>query len=674
MSDLSIPGVTSKYNTQKVIDALMEVERAPLKRMQADVATSQQKKTAWQELTRRLSGLRDGARGLYGFQNPFADKIAGSSDEKVFTASATRTASEETRSIHVRRVATADRFLSAPLPRDFVVAPGEYGFRVGDKEAKLSFRGGSVKEFVDALNSRAGSVVRASIVNDTKSTQVLLIEGTLTGASNRLTFLGASVDLATKAGMLERSLTASRSLALSPATVAAWEKTGAGAWSIAEGALTLPPGGEAKIPVRPSLPLNPNMVLELSVRTERLPEDAVPEVKPPPGPAVPPTGSVEYGGIRILSDPSLAPLPPWTPPPPPPRVNDMQVLFIEADGRLISLPEVADSKDFTKVQVPVGEMAVSLDAIALRNRNTHRRVDVRDIAVFDKTQRGDYVPTRALSQAGDAELEMDGIRVTRPTNAIDDLVPGVTLTLKAAGAAPVDLTVRRDVEKIVEQVLTLVGSYNRAITDIDVLTRKDVTVIDAAGYLTDEERKKAGESLGLLVGDLSLSQLKSAMQTTMMNPYPTSRGRDLALLAQIGISTDTRAPGSGGIDKARLRGYLEVDEAKLTDAVQRWPDAVKDLFGSDTDGDLAVNAGAAFSLDTLLRSYVATGGILPQRMTTLDRAIADKNREITAYNRHLDDYLAQLKRKYGQMEGALGTLEKNSQAIQNFNRQNTPNP
>ena len=27
MSDLSIPGVTSKYNTQKIIDALVEVEK-----------------------------------------------------------------------------------------------------------------------------------------------------------------------------------------------------------------------------------------------------------------------------------------------------------------------------------------------------------------------------------------------------------------------------------------------------------------------------------------------------------------------------------------------------------------------------------------------------------------------------------------------------------------------
>jgi flagellar hook-associated protein 2 len=349
----------------------------------------------------------------------------------------------------------------------------------------------------------------------------------------------------------------------------------------------------------------------------------------------------------------------------------MQVLFLQGGGKSTPLPEIADSAEFTKVQVPVGELAETMDGLTLRNRNTHRRIVVRDISVFNRTQRGDYVPVKSLAEAGDARLEMDGIEVTRPSNLIDDLVPGVTLTLKSPGAGPVELSVRRDVESITRQIVSLVGAYNRAITDIDVLTRKDPAIIAGADYLTDEEKKKAGESLGLLFGDLALQQLKSSLQTTMMNPYPTSKGRDLTLLAQVGIATDTRAPGSATIDKTRLRGYLEVDEAKLAAAIESSPDAVKELFGSDTDGDLVVNTGAAFALESLLRPYVATGGILPSRVSTLDRSLAAKGREIADYNKHLDDYLAQLRKKYGQMEGALGTLEKNSQAIKNFNSQNS---
>ena len=99
MSDLSIPGVTDKYNTQKIIDALMAAKREPLTRMQKELGVEQQKKTVWQDVTRKLSGLRDTARLLFGFQNPFNERVAASSDERTLVATATRQAVEETKKI-----------------------------------------------------------------------------------------------------------------------------------------------------------------------------------------------------------------------------------------------------------------------------------------------------------------------------------------------------------------------------------------------------------------------------------------------------------------------------------------------------------------------------------------------------------------------------------------------
>ena len=142
----------------------------------------------------------------------------------------------------------------------------------------------------------------------------------------------------------------------------------------------------------------------------------------------------------------------------------------------------------------------------------------------------------------------------------------------------------------------------------------------------------------------------------------------MRLLAQIGISTDTRALGSP-LDRTRLRGYLEIDEQKLTAAIEQHAEAVKQLFGNDTTGDLVVNSGVAFTLDTLLRPYVQTGGIFPERLTNLDSRIASNSRSIADYKVKLDDYQAELKRKYGQMQSALDALQKNSQSLQNFNKQ-----
>ena len=284
MSDLSIPGVTDKYNTQKIIDALMNAKREPLTRMQKELGLEQQRRTAWQDMTRKLSGLRDTARFLYSFQNPFNDRVAASSDEKTLTATATRQAVEETKKILVKQVATADRFLSQSLPRDFTVDAGQYTFRVGDKQVSLAWKGGSLRAFADTLSARGGDILSASVVNDTPSTQVLVVEGKLTGSTNRLAFSDKATDLAVKAGMLQRSQTGARSVTIDPKGLVQWTKPVApGGYSIQAGTLVLNPGAELKLPVSPSVTLNKNMVLELSVKVEKLPQPGTGEATPPPG-------------------------------------------------------------------------------------------------------------------------------------------------------------------------------------------------------------------------------------------------------------------------------------------------------------------------------------------------------------------------------------------------------
>jgi len=235
----------------------------------------------------------------------------------------------------------------------------------------------------------------------------------------------------------------------------------------------------------------------------------------------------------------------------------------------------------------------------------------------------------------------------------------------------VELSIKHDVEGIRKQVESMLGTYNQIITNIDVLTRKDDTIISDDQSLTDDERTKAKANLGLFSGDISLQQLKSSLQQVMMNPYPTSLGRDMTLLAQIGISTDSRAPGASSIDRVRLRGYLEVDEAKLTAAIEQHPEAVKQLFGNDTTGSLVVNDGVAYKMDALLRPYVQVGGLVAQRQTTLDTQIGDLNKRIADYKVYLDDQQAQLKAKYAQMQGALDQMQQSEGSIANFNKQNT---
>jgi flagellar hook-associated protein 2 len=668
MSDFSIPGVSNKYNTNDAIQKLLEAERIPLKRMESEKEGFQTQKSSWLRLNQHMVSVRDSAKELYGFQNPFNEKIARSSDEGVLSAVAERSAGEEQVSIAVKQVAAPDRFISRSLPRDFSAPAGVYRFRVGEEEVKLTFPGGTLKALVDAINRQAGKLVQASLVYDTPSTQVVVIEGKKTGARNQLTFHDQAAAFGEQAGIIERSLEARRNVSLTPSAFEAWEKPlQPDGFAVKDGVLTLSPGTELKIPLRPPHTMSDNMVLAMEVRLRRIPEEAYQEPQPPPGPDIPPVGGIEFGGVRVQGAPSKTVVPPWEPPEPPKKVDDLQVLYVQGGGRTQALPALRDSEEFYTVEIPAGDLPRTLEALALRNRNTHRIVEVRDIRIYDVTARGDYKAVNPLSAAQDAVIVMDGIEVTRESNEIDDLLPGVNLTLHAPGAA--ELSVARDTEAITDALVGFIGHYNKLLMEVDILTRQDESILEGATYLSPEEKDQARETLGLLQGNITLMQMKSRLQQLMMNPYPTEGGREMALLAQIGITTSGgQFQTSGAIDRTRLRGYLQIDENKLKEAVGRNPDWVKQLFGFDTDRDLVVDSGIAYQIDGYLKSYVDTGGIVSNRVSAIDGSIARKSREIESYNRHLVDYERELRRKFGVMEGALDSLQQSSQAIENFNR------
>ena len=271
----SIPGVSSKYDSGDTIEKLVEAESIPLARMEQERQTYRNQKRAWLSLNQRMTAVRKTAGNLYGFQNPFNNRIASSSDESVLTATADRTAVEDEVSIQVKRVAGADRFVSKSLPKDYKAPAGTYRFRVGEEEIRINFRGGTLKELADAINGKAGDFLEASVVSDSKTTQVFLIESKKTGARNSLILYDQAAAFAEEAGIIERSLEASRSIQLSRHSVEGSEIT------VSDETLTLNPVSEAKIPLRPPHTMKANMVLSLEVRVQRLPEEAYQEPTPP---------------------------------------------------------------------------------------------------------------------------------------------------------------------------------------------------------------------------------------------------------------------------------------------------------------------------------------------------------------------------------------------------------
>ena len=661
MSDM---GVSSVYGgTNLDIDAtlkkLVDARRAQtITPVETDLKRFQLQRDAWNDLGTRLSSLRTSSSALFSFQNPFNERVVKSSDAAVLTATATREALEETLSIVVKQTAAADRFMSDPIASDFRVPEGSYAFTVGKTTVRLSFAGGTLKEFVEALNRKGGDTVRAQIVQLTSDSRVLVVQSMREGAENRLSFSEAAERLALDTGIVERALSSRQDLAVDKPTRFDLPMDAARV-AARDGVLTVGPGSEAALRL-PAALASSGLVLELEVEMTERP--AVPVDVPPPGPSIPDPGAVEFEGIVIRNAPAEAHIPEWTPPPVPVRNEDPSVLFlIDGSGRSLPLDPLTPGGGFRTIRVPLSAYADTMGGIGIRNLNTDRDVRIRAVRVFDPTETGGFRPRKPIQTAQDAIVSMDGIEVTRSSNAIDDLIPGVTLQLGQASDKPVKLTIEPDREAVKEAIIQFVGNYNLLMAELNILGRADERTIDEFSF-TDEERKDYRERLGLFSADSTVSMMRSRLLDILSSAYPTADGA--VVLASFGIAT--RSGFGGGYDASTLRGYLQIDETKLDAALKGSFADVRQAFGFDTNGDLLVDAGAAFQLDAFLKGYVETGGILSTRTSGLDSSITSTKRRLTTLEEQLERYEQEQKELLYKMASAMSGMESSSKTIDSW--------
>ncbi|MFP4551505.1 MAG: flagellar filament capping protein FliD, partial [Spirochaetales bacterium] len=547
--------------------------------------------------------------------------------------------------------------------KNFQVPSGRYGFRVGEQEEFFSFRGGSVRSFAEAINRRASDVVSARVVQNTLNTQILLIEANETGSANVLSLLEDARSFGIEAGMLEEVIAQIVDATIAPSTVTSWQDPErSNRRSIQGDTLTVQSGGEALIRLSSPVDDVENLVMEMEVRLENLWDGWSPP-DPPPGPSIPDPGSVTLEDITVENEPSEIPSPEWETPEPPRVVNDLEMIYLRDGAQVVALPELSDSAEFTTLRFSLSDYVDGINAIAIQNNNSHRRLSVRNINVYDESSRGDVRPANPLSTARDAKLKFEGIDVVRSSNTIDDLVEGVTLELISEGNRDVQITVEPDRESVTDSLIQFVFYYNELMREINILVRTERAVVDEITNYTDEEREAALERLGLLQGDITLNRIRTTLQRIVMDPYPTDAGSELTLLAQLGISTNASGPG-GGFDASRLRGYLEMNPRDLESALRVNFVSARQLFGSDTNGDLTVDTGVAYELSTNLRPMTQVGGVVATRTGTIDSSISRTRDRISSEERRLEQAEARYRADFAQMENAMAEMQAMQERLQ----------
>ena len=683
MAGLNIPGVTDQYNTNDTVEKLMKIERIPLTREQNQLESLKTEKNAWRDINTKLSSLRDNTKTLYSFENPFNSKLTSSTEEYAITAEANRSASLQSFKVDVIQAASSDRFLTDELENDFKVPVGTYTYKVGEKQITFNWKGGTLKDFSNAINKRGNNIIKSSIIGASAGNKSLLIEAVPTGKENRLIFEDDAKTFAFDSGMVDKIKSQTQTFASSQTEILPVNKIEYDEpvympplsltntkYDEEKQTATVEPRGAYQVKVPEKILRDTDLHLQFKI-TQKETEDITPEInKTLIQPELPDAGTAEYGGIIIsnnLSDTNLN-LPPEPPAPLEPVKTNSILYAVMEDGSEKEIPYTpAEDGKAAQIDVKLSEYP-GLKTIAVRNLNTGTSYEISSFTALDPVKDLGYGPKHPVSTADDAIIKYEGITITRSSNKIDDVVPEITLNIHDKTEKTATIAVKPDTEASKAAIIEFVGKYNQAVAELNILSQNKQEIIDELDYLSPEEKEAEQKKLGLFQSDFSLTNIKSNMSSTLAARYLFSDTAEITMLSQLGIATNAGGY-SGGYSQSKLRGYLEIDEKKLDDAISNHLDDIKMLFGYDSDGDLIVDTGIAYKLDKQISAYTQTGGILAMKTSSLDSKIKSSESKISKLENQMAKKEAELRNKYSQMEGSLNSLEAQQNTISNFTKQ-----
>lgn len=291
---------------------------------------------------------------------------------------------------------------------------------------------------------------------------------------------------------------------------------------------------------------------------------------------------------------------------------------------------------------------------------------VKDTPKLDhKTPQEDKTPAEAeqrriypnlVRAAQNAHLKIDGIDITRKSNTgLNDVIEGVGLNLLKASKDNVETEIVNDNDAAKQQVLNFVKAYNELLHFAEDVS-KTAKVTEAGKY------KEMRSDSGVLATNATIRQLVNGLKIHTSNPYPANREPYIRTLPQIGISTGA----IGGKREEVTKGYLEVDEAKLVQMLAENPTAVKEFFSIDTNGDMRIDNGYAHVTENFLEPYTRfTRGLISEQIKSNGDRQKQIDRDIKRQEAHVRAYEAKLQTKFGNMESAV----RKSKSTGNFLKQ-----
>jgi len=259
---------------------------------------------------------------------------------------------------------------------------------------------------------------------------------------------------------------------------------------------------------------------------------------------------------------------------------------------------------------------------------------------FGQTQSArDLAPLSPLQEAKDAKLQVNGLPITSPSNAVKDAIPGVTLNLTGINATLVNefaqaktsaatLSLANDTSVAKTKITALVSAYN-----------------DANNLLNEVTNPKSSLATygGTLIGNSSVRALRDQLRILVTDPSSTP-GRSLLALRDIGVE----------IDKG---GNLKTNSVKLDLALNfKFSDTVTLLSGNQENQSAfdKTPSGLAGGVSRAIEKMLGSSGTPTIETDNANKRITKYQDDLTALDDRMTMILARYQKQFATMDSMVG--------------------
>jgi len=329
-------------------------------------------------------------------------------------------------------------------------------------------------------------------------------------------------------------------------------------------------------------------------------------------------------------------------------------ITLTAEDTLQSLAEKINRTDDIKVMASIVQVSANEYRLTLTSRETGTSNNIQftdglntedgsSLLQFLGILDGAGQVKNETQAAQDAVFTVNGLQITKSSNTVDDVITGVTLTLKReTSGSVVELNVSEDKDKIVNATKTFVEKYNDVMKLINEYT----------SYSYDKDTKKT--TTGILFGDSTVTYIQSQLKQFLSTSI-SGVDQSVSLLSLVGISTGS------GVEAAKT-GLLEFDETTFRNKLDSNFEDIGKMFGSIT----GLGDGIFTKINDTINEMTRTKGLIAIRTDTIQSELKLINESIDTLEARLERKKEAYYRQFSAMELALAKLQSQANYLSSF--------